>query len=208
MSAYTVEKSGKTIEEALRLALIDLNANENDVICEVLEEASKGLLGIFGSKEAKIRVSLKETCDRAAKDFLNNVLEKMGLFPKVETRVDEKTLYVNLSGKDLGVLIGKRGQTLDSMQYLVSLVVNKGREDYIRVILDTENYREKRKETLERLAQKLAFKAKKLRKDIVLEPMNPYERRIIHSALQGNPTVSTRSEGEEPYRKVIIFLNK
>ena len=108
----------------------------------------------------------------------------------------------------MAVLIGRRGQTLDSIQYLVSLIVNKGREDYIRVVLDTENYRHKRKETLEKLAFKLARKAKKMRKDIILEPMNPYERRIIHSALQNNKFVSTKSEGDEPFRKVIISLNR
>lgn len=208
MSFYQVEKTGKTVEEALRLALVELKASEKDVTIEVIEEASKGLLGIFGSKEARIRVTLNETAERVANDFLSDILSKMQLDASVETRLVEKTLHVDLQGHDLGVLIGKRGQTLDSLQYLVSLVVNKDRPDYLRVVLDTENYREKRKETLERLANKLAIKAKKLRKDIVLEPMNPYERRIIHSALQNHSSVSTRSEGEEPYRKVIIFLNR
>jgi len=130
----------------------------------------------------------------------------MGIDAEIEIKMQKDSLYINIVGNDMAILIGRRGQTLDSLQYLVSLVVNKKREEYLRVVLDTEDYRRKRKETLERLANKLAYKAKKMRKDIVLEPMNPYERRIIHSSLQNNPYVSTRSEGEEPYRKVIIFL--
>ncbi len=205
---YSVEKNAKTVEEALRLALIELNATVDEVNLEVLEEPATGLLKMFSKKEAKIRISLKEDADRLAKDFLEDILDKMNVFGKVTTRLDGKNLYVDIEGKDMAVLIGRRGQTLDSLQYLISLVVNKNREDYIRIILDTENYRAKRKETLEKLAHKLAYKAKKLRKEVILEPMNPYERRIIHSALQGNPTINTRSEGEEPYRKVIIFSNK
>lgn len=205
---FTVEKTAKTVEEALRLALIELDAKEEEVIVEILDEPKKALLGLIGGKEAKIKITLKEDCDRRAKQFLDDVFDKMNIIGKIQTRMNGKDLYVNVEGADMAVLIGRRGQTLDSLQYLVSLVVNKDRDDYIRVVLDTENYRDKRKETLEKLANRLAYKARKMRKDIILEPMNPYERRIIHSALQGNPHVSTRSEGEEPFRKVIIFLNK
>jgi len=205
---YSIEKNAKTVEEALRLALIELKATVDEVNLEVLEEPATGLLKIFSKKEAKIRISLKENADRLAKVFLDDILDKMNVLGKVTTNLDGKNLHVNIEGKDMAVLIGRRGQTLDSLQYLISLVVNKNREDYVRIILDTENYRAKRKETLEKLAHKLAYKAKKLRKEVILEPMNPYERRIIHSALQSNPTINTRSEGEEPYRKVIIFLNK
>jgi spoIIIJ-associated protein len=205
---FTVEKTAKTVEEALRLALIELDAKEEEVIVEILDEPKKALLGLIGGKEAKIKITLKEDCDRRAKQFLEDVFDKMNIIGKIQTRMNGKDLYVNVEGADMAVLIGRRGQTLDSLQYLVSLVVNKDRDDYIRVVLDTENYRDKRKETLEKLANRLAYKARKMRKDIILEPMNPYERRIIHSALQGNPHVSTRSEGEEPFRKVIIFLNK
>lgn len=205
---YSIEKKAKTVEEALRLALIELEATVDEVNLEVLEEPATGLLKMFSKKEAKIRISLKENADRLAKSFLDEILDKMNVFGKVTTNLDGKNLHVNIEGKDMAVLIGRRGQTLDSLQYLISLVVNKNREDYVRIILDTENYRAKRKETLEKLAHKLAYKAKKLRKEVILEPMNPYERRIIHSALQSNPTINTRSEGEEPYRKVIIFLNK
>ena len=205
---YSIEKNAKTVEEALRLALIELEATVDEVNLEVLEEPATGLLKMFSKKEAKIRITLKETADRLAKSFLDDILDKMNVFGKVTTSLDGKNLHVNIEGKDMAVLIGRRGQTLDSLQYLISLVVNKNREDYVRIILDTENYRAKRKETLEKLAHKLAYKAKKLRKEVILEPMNPYERRIIHSALQSNPSINTRSEGEEPYRKVIIFLNK
>ena len=205
---FTVEKTAKTVEEALKLALIDLNAKQEEVHVEILDEPKKAILGLIGGKEARIKVTLKEDSDRKAMEFLEDVFDKMNIVGKITTRLDGKDLYVSVDGADMAVLIGRRGQTLDSLQYLVSLVVNKDREDYIRVVLDTENYREKRKDTLEKLANRLAYKAKKMRKDIILEPMNPYERRIIHSSLQSNPYVSTRSEGEEPFRKVIIFLNK
>ena len=204
-----VEKTGRTVDEALELALIQLDTTKENVEVEVLEENSKGLFGLFGNKDAKIRVTIKVTADSIAEEFLKSVFENMGVLnTTIHSKLDIDVLNINIEGENMAILIGRRGQTLDSLQYLTSLVVNKGREEYVRVILDTENYRKKRKETLERLANKLAYKAKKMRKDIVLEPMNPYERRIIHSALQGNPHVSTRSEGDEPYRKVIIFLNK
>jgi len=202
----SVEKVARTVEEALELALIQLDTTEENVKVEVLEESTKGFFGLFGNKEVKIRVTLKETPDLVAKKFIKEIIEKMGIVAEIETTMQKDSLYINIVGKDMAILIGRRGQTLDSLQYLVSLVVNKKRENYLRIVLDTEDYRRKRKETLERLANKLAYKAKKMRKDIVLEPMNPYERRIIHSSLQNNPYVSTRSEGEEPYRKVIIFL--
>lgn len=205
---YSIEKTGKTVEEALRLALIELEATEDEVKVEVLEEGAKGLSKIFSRKEAKIKVELKEPAIRIAEEFLYEILENMNILAKLKSRIEGKNLYIDMEGKDMAVLIGRRGQTLDSLQYLISLVVNKNREEYLRIVLDTENYRKKRKETLEKLAHKLAYKAKKLRRDIVLEPMNPYERRIIHATLQSNPSVSTRSQGEEPYRKVIIFLKR
>jgi spoIIIJ-associated protein len=203
-----VEISAPTVEEAIELALMDLNANELEVEIEVLEESKKALFGLFGGKEARVKVTKRVNVEDDAKNFLNSVLEKMDVEAKITVKVKQNTMYIDMAGKNMAVLIGRRGQTLDSLQYLVSLVVNKEREEYLRVILDTENYRQKRKDTLEKLAFKLANRAKKIKKDITLEPMNPYERRIIHSALQNNKFVSTRSEGEEPYRKVVIFLNK
>ena len=127
---------------------------------------------------------------------------------QIKQNEEEKELEVNLSGEEMGILIGKRGQTLDSLQYLVSLVVNKESEDYLRVKLDTENYRERRKETLETLAKNIAYKVKRTRRSVSLEPMNPFERRVIHSTLQNDKFVTTHSEGEEPYRHVVVTLKK
>jgi len=201
-----VEKSGKSVEEALRLALIELDASREQVEIEVLDEGSKGFLGI-GAKETKIRVSKKNSVTDVAHTFLSSLLKEMNIPAEIEIALVQDALNINIIGEDMAILIGKRGQTLDSLQYLVSLVVNKQRDDYLRVVLDTENYRAKRKETLEGLAEKLASKVKKSRKNVILEPMNPYERRIIHSALQNNPNVSTKSEGDEPYRKVVIYYD-
>lgn len=201
-----VEKTGKSVEEALRLALIELDAGRDDVEYEIIEEGSKGFLG-FGAKETKIRVTKKHNAADIAKTFLASLLKEMNIDATIEADLFDDNLSINMAGEDMAILIGKRGQTLDSLQYLVSLVVNKNRDDYVRVVLDTENYRMKRKETLENLAGKLAFKVKKSRKNVILEPMNPYERRIIHSALQNNPFVSTKSEGDEPFRKVVIYYD-
>ena len=208
MNNNVVEKTGKTVDEALELALIALDTSREEVEFEVLEEPAKAFLGIFGGNEAKIRVTKIKKIDQVAVEFLQSVLDEMNVEASFNVNFDGKDLNVEMSGTEMALLIGRRGQTLDALQYLVSLIVNKDREEYVRVILDTENYREKRRATLEKLAKRLARKARKTRKDIVLEPMNPYERRIIHSTLQGNPYVSTRSEGEEPFRKVIIHLNK
>ena len=144
----------------------------------------------------------------SAEDFLKDVFKAMDMVVdiKVTENKEEKTMDIELSGEEMGVLIGKRGQTLDSLQYLVSLVVNKYSDDYIRVKIDTENYRERRKETLENLARNIAYKVKRTRKTVSLEPMNPYERRVIHSALQNDRYVTTHSEGEEPYRRVVVTL--
>ncbi len=201
-----VEKSGKSVEEALRLALIELEATREQVEYEVLEEGSKGFLGI-GAKETRIRVSKKDSVIDSARVFLNSILKEMNIEAELDIEQHDDVLNINMNGEDMAILIGKRGQTLDSLQYLVSLVVNKNKDEYLRVVLDTENYRAKRKETLESLAEKLASKVKKSRKNVILEPMNPYERRIIHSALQNNPNVSTKSEGDEPYRKVVIYYD-
>ncbi len=201
-----VEKYGKSVEEALRLALIELDASRDEVEYEIIEEGSKGFLG-FGAKETKLRVSKKHNAADIAQAFLASLLREMNISATISAELFDDNLSINMAGEDMAILIGKRGQTLDSLQYLISLVVNKNRDEYVRVVLDTENYRMKRKETLENLAGKLAFKVKKSRKNVILEPMNPYERRIIHSALQNNPFVSTKSEGDEPFRKVVIYYD-
>jgi spoIIIJ-associated protein len=176
---------------------------------EVVEKESNGFLGMF-VKPAKIRARIKITVENTAKKFLTDVFNTMGINASVAVSFDKEnaTVEVNIDGDEMGVLIGKRGQTLDSLQYLVSLVVNKNSENYIKVKLDTENYRARRKETLENLAKNIAYKVKRSRKPVSLEPMNPYERRIIHSALQNDKFVETYSEGEEPYRKVVINVKK
>lgn len=205
-----IEVTGKTVEEALTNALVKLETTSDKVEYEVVEKGSSGILGIFNSKPAKILVWKKATMEDNVKDFLNDVFNAMELKVEIEMSVneDEETIEINLIGDDMGILIGKRGQTLDSLQYLVSLVANKQRDKYYRVKLDTENYRERRKATLESLAKNIAYKVKRTRKPVYLEPMNPYERRIIHSVLQNDKYVSTRSEGEEPFRHVVVFMKK
>ncbi|MBR0598426.1 RNA-binding cell elongation regulator Jag/EloR [Sinanaerobacter chloroacetimidivorans] len=276
------EKWGKDVDEAVRLALIDLKLTEDQVNVIVLEEPTKGFFGL-GSKLAKVRVEKKpeliekelkekerereikegkgkkpepsfkkdkphapkrepeykperreskeeklkqddevpiessftirekpadlvEMKDSVAGSFLKEITEKMGLNLNIKVMGNDSCIYVDMQGRDSGTIIGKRGQTLDSIQYLTSLVVNKGKDKYLRVVVDAENYREKREKTLEQLANRLADKVIKTRKSVRLEPMNPYERKVIHATLQSNRRVTTRSEGEEPYRRVIIEL--
>jgi spoIIIJ-associated protein len=203
---YSVEKAAKTVEAAVELALHELNLNEEDVEIEVLEEGNKGLLGIIGSRDAKVKVTVKETKGDKAKDFLFDIFDRMSVEAEIEIEEDENNLFLTINGNDIGIVIGRRGETLDALQYLTSLVVNKQDESYKRVVLDIENYRQKREDTLIKLAKRLADKVKKYRKSITLEPMNPYERRIIHSTLQDNRYVRTYSLGDEPNRKVVITL--
>lgn len=204
--------SAKTVSDAITEACQKLMVTSDKLEYEVLEEGSAGFLG-FNSKPAVIQARVKkekETPEDKAKVFLADVFKAMNLAVVIDTKYDdiEHTMDIDLSGDDMGVLIGKRGQTLDSLQYLVSLVVNKGEENYIRVKVDTENYRQRRKDTLENLAKNIAFKVKRTKKSVSLEPMNPYERRIIHSALQNDKYVTTHSEGEEPFRRIVVTLKK
>lgn len=207
-----IEVSAKTVSEAITEACQKLGVTSDKLDYEIVDEGSSGFLGL-GSKPAVIKAAVKTTevsLEDKAKTFLNDVFAAMNMAVVVEVSYDEneKTMDIDLSGDEMGVLIGKRGQTLDSLQYLVSLVVNKEVDDYIRVKVDTENYRHRRKETLENLAKNIAFKVKKTRRPVSLEPMNPYERRIIHSALQNDKYVVTHSEGEEPFRRVVVTLKK
>lgn len=210
--------TGKNVDDALTKALVELGVTSDKVEYEVVEKGSNGILGI-GSKPAKINVKIKEekpiVVEEAPADieaviveFLSKVFDAMNLNVKINVNITEESVDVDLVGDDMGVLIGKRGQTLDSLQYLVSLVVNKKSDKYLRVKLDTENYRERRKETLENLAKNIAFKVKRTKRPVSLEPMNPYERRVIHSALQNDKYVTTKSEGEEPFRHVVVMLKK
>jgi len=203
----TIEMVGKTVDDAVNAALAELNAKKEDVDVEVLEEGSKGFLGM-GSKDAKVRVSLKCTPQNKAVDFLSGLFDVWGLNVKISTELDGDVLKVELEGDDMGVVIGKRGETLDALQHLTSLNVNTGDGDFVKVSLDTEGYREKRVKTLESLAAKLASKVAKTRHNVTLEPMNSYERRIIHASLQDNEFVTTYSVGQSPNRKVVIAYNR
>ncbi|MGN0383182.1 MAG: RNA-binding cell elongation regulator Jag/EloR [Eubacterium sp.] len=202
------EFCGKTVEDALTNALVELGLTSDKIEYEIIEKGSSGILGI-GSKNAKIKVRRKSSVTAIANEFLSKVFNAMDLVVKMDITLDEdNVLNINIIGDDMGVLIGKRGQTLDSLQYLVSLVINKESESYIRVKVDTENYRERRKETLENLAKNIAYKVKRTKRSVSLEPMNPYERRVIHSALQEDKFVTTKSEGEDPYRHVVVSLKR
>ena len=204
-----IEVSAKTVSDAITEACQKLGVTSDKLDYQVIEEGSSGFLGI-GSKPAMIRATAKNTAEDSAKDFLNSVFAVMHLTVVVNVVYDEESRHMNidLSGEEMGVLIGKRGQTLDSLQYLTSLVVNKGAENYIKVKIDTENYRQRRKETLENLAKNIAYNVKRTKRPVSLEPMNPYERRIIHSALQNDKYVTTHSEGEEPFRRVVVALKR
>lgn len=204
----TVEKKAKTIQEAIRLALDDLGIKEEEAQIDILEEPSKGILGFFGSKPAVVKVSVKNTLLKRIESLMTNILKAMQVDAKINAVEEENCVKVNLEGSDLGILIGCRGDTLDALQYLVSLVVNRGQEVRKKIFLDVEGYRKKREETLKKLAIKLADKACQRGRNVVLEPMNSLERRIIHTALQNRNDVFTFSEGEEPYRKIIISPKK
>ena len=271
-----VETSGKTVDDAITAALLELGLPSEQVDIEILQESSKGVLGIFGAKEARIRATAKavpveeelfsekveepvkeevkpvqqekaqqeasyvmdtlvedrlaaarakaeaqaqaeaakepveysedaKIAQEAAIEFLIPVLKKMGVEAEIVGEMEEAdVLKLDIQGKGLGVIIGKRGNTLDSLQYLTALIANKKTQEHIKIKLDAENYREKRKQTLEKLAINLAKKVRKTNRRVALEPMNPYERRIIHSVLQSFDGVETHSEGEEPFRKVVI----
>lgn len=202
----SIEKTGKSIEEAVKMALEELNAREEDVEIEILDEGNRGLLGIIGNKMAKVKVSRKNEYGEKARAYIEGIIRRMGIQAQVEIEENSNTVLAKLEGNNVGVLIGKRGTTLDALQYLTNLSVNRGNETYKKIVIDSENYRKKREETLERLANRLADQVIKYKKSITLEPMTPYERRIIHSSLQGNSHVKTYSVGDEPNRKIIIAL--
>lgn len=206
MAEWT-EYTAKTVNEALTNAVVQLETTSDKLEYEVLEKESSGLLGLF-SKPARIRARVQSSLQDIASDFLNQVFQAMDITAEIQIDLDEveNVMNIDMSGNEMGILIGKRGITLDSLQYLVSLVVNRNTENYVKIKLDTENYRERRKETLENLAHNLAHKVKRTHRSVSLEPMNPYERRVIHSALQKDKYVETHSEGDEPYRKVVITL--
>lgn len=204
-----VEMTGKSVSEALKNALKQLNLTEDKVEVEIIQEASKGFLNFIGNKPAKIIVKVKRDYIQDGKIFLRNVLDSMGIESEINFKEENDMLHINITGPKMGLIIGYRGETLDSLQYLVSLVVNKSHDiPYKKIVLDTENYRSKREETLKRVAQKTAYKVRKTGRSFKLEPMNPYERRVIHSELQDNEFIYTYSDGDEPYRRIVVDIRK
>ncbi|RGF55666.1 protein jag [Roseburia sp. AF02-12] len=204
-----IEVSAKTVDDAITEASIKLGTTSDKIEVEVIEKGSTGFLGIK-SKPAIIRARKKNDTVDNIREFLENVFSAMNMEVTIDIKKaeDDKVYEVELSGKEMGLLIGKRGQTLDSLQYLTNLAVNKHSDGYIKVKLDTEDYRQRRKDTLENLAKNIAYKVKRTKRPVSLEPMNPFERRVIHSALQGDRYVETHSEGEEPFRHVVVTLKK
>lgn len=201
----TVETVGKTVDEAVFKALDELGISHEHAEVEILSEPSHGLFGLIGTKQARVRVTEKIVPEEFIKEFLSRIMAHMGISGEMKIHTNEESLKININGSKMGMLIGKRGQTLNALQYLLNVIYHKkfsGQRK--RVILDVEDYREKREQTLKILAAKLARQVARYRKEIVLEPMSPQERRIIHTALQENPSVATHSEGEDPYRKVVI----
>ena len=201
----TIEMTGKTVDEALKNALNELKLTKEEVDIEIIDEGSKGIFNLIGNKPARIKITKKKSAIDEVEKFLTDVLKSMDIKAKINIKEENDIINVNLSGEKMGLIIGYRGETLDSLQYLLSLVVNKNHNNiYKKVVLDVENYRKKREETLIKVAQKV----RKSKRPYKLEPMNPYERRIIHSTLQEFNDIITYSEGEEPFRRVIISLKK
>lgn len=223
----TIEKTGSTVDAAIESALNELGCGKDDVVIEVINAGKRGFLGILGSVEAKVRVTVKEKKEEAkedikvtiddftsvkeenaeschVKEYLSDVLSKMGIESEIIVTEEDGALNMEISGDCMGVVIGRRGDTLDALQYLCSLVHNKGRDEYVRVNLDTENYRAKREETLVNLAKRIAGSVARTGRSITLEPMNPNERRIIHSTLQAYEDINTYSIGEDPNRKIVV----
>ncbi|WP_276356528.1 RNA-binding cell elongation regulator Jag/EloR [Cohnella caldifontis] len=199
-----LQSSGKTVEEAVRNGLVQLGVAEDRVKIAVLEQPSKGLFGLIGAKDARVELELLPDGVEEASAFLQEVAAAMGLSVTVEREEDVDGIRLNVQGADLGLLIGRRGQTLDSLQYLVNIVANRHSDRHLRIVLDAEQFRERRRQTLEALADRMASKVVRSGKEIVLEPMTSQERKIIHSRLQGNPNVKTFSQGDEPNRRIVI----
>lgn len=204
-----IEISAKNVDDAITQATVQLGITSDQLEYEVLDKGSTGFLGI-GSKNAVIKARKKFSIDENVVEFLSSIFDAMKMEVEILVAVNEEEhiIEVELKGDDMGILIGKRGQTLDSLQYLTNLAINKHSDEYCKVKIDTEDYRKRRKETLENLAKNIAYKVKRTKRPVSLEPMNPFERRIIHSALQNDRYVTTHSEGDEPYRHVVVTLKK
>lgn len=205
----SIEVIGKTVNEALEKALTQLNVPKDNVEIDIIDEGAKGLFSLIGSRPVKIRVTVKKDLFEDVTTFLSQVLEKMKVSAAINITEKDNMLNVDIKGEKVGNIIGYRGETLDSLQYLVSIIVNKDHQQpYRKVILDVENYRKKREDTLKSVAIKIANRVRRNGRAYKLEPMNPYERRIIHSTLQDCNDIYTHSEGKEPHRRIIIELKK
>ncbi len=204
----TIEKIGKTIDEAVDKALQELDATRDEVDVDILEEPSKGILGLINVRPAKVKVTLKDDPSKRASGLLKSIFHSIDMDIKINISENERAVFIDLEGNDLGILIGRRGETLDALQYLLNLAANKNQEIRKKIIVDIEGYRGRREKTLQRLALKLADKAKQRGRNVVLEPMSAQERRIIHTTLQGREDIYTFSEGDEPYRKIKISPKK
>lgn len=202
-----VTASGQTVKDAVQSAIKQLNTTEDQVEVEVIDEGKKGILGIFGSKPAVVKVTLVKKNSNSiehAEEYLHSITTQLGVEVTIDKKVNGKEVYFELSGNKIAILIGKRGQTLNALQYLVQLVINRNSDQYYTVTVDAEGYRKRREETLVTLANRLAEKAIRSNREVSLEPMPSYERKIIHTALQDKREVSTYSYGAEPKRHVVI----
>jgi len=199
-----ITASGQTVEEAVESALEQLQTTRDQVEVTVIDEGKRGILGLFVSKLAVVNVSIKEDPIEETEAFIEEVAKNMGVSISVETTVEDNNILFELSGEKIALIIGKRGQTLNALQYLVQLAINKKSDEYYREMLDAEGYRSRREETLRKLAGRLANRAIRINKKVVLEPMPAFERKIIHTELQNNDEVKTYSEGEEPHRYLVI----
>ncbi len=204
--AKSVEKEARTVEEAIQLALDELQIELEDADVEILSEGSKAVLGLFGGKEAKVRVTANISDTKVIANFLNGLLETMQITPRMEINDQGDSITVEIYGEDVGSLIGKHGDTLQAITYLANLILNKEKTEYKRVVIDVENYRKQREEALNRMAAKAAERVTRYKRPVTMDPMPSYERRIIHTALQNHRYVETISQGEEPYRCVVVRL--
>jgi len=205
----SLEKKGKSVDEAVQLALEEMGVGLEDVVIEVLEEPSRGILGIIGSKPAVVRVEIKNRPEKVAEEKLKALLDAMNINHQIE-RVELKdgVVRINITGKDMGLLIGRKGETLNAVQFILGMMVNKVLDERVRVVLDVEDYRMRKEESLKSLAVSLSERVKRTKRSVVMRPMGPHERRVVHTALQGDPEIVTYSQGEEPNRKVVISLKK
>ncbi len=205
----SIEKKGKSVDEAISSALEELGVAIEEVDVEILEEPSRGLLGIIGNKSALVRVNVKEKPAKLVEEKLIALLDGMKIdyeLDKIE--VQDGLIRINITGKDMGLLIGRKGETLNAVQFILGLIVNRSAKERIRVVLDVEDYRLRKEESLRNMAVNLSDKVKRTRRSVIMRPMSPHERRVIHTALQNDPEIVTFSQGEEPHRKVVISLKK